>query len=261
MLRYGLTLKNGTELQDASATLPKCMILSTIINGALGWITVITLCFCLGDLDAALATPTGYPFIEVFYNAIGSIPATTAMAAIILFLTTSSCFTNLANASRQLYAFSRDRALPFSPWLSKVVYDIPVNAIFVTFFFTIILSLINIGSAAALNIISSLGTAALLSSYIGSIGCMVWRRVSGNPLPKSKFSLGKWGLPINIVSLALLILFFVLAFFPSAPNPDIASMNWSILVYGAVILFCMVYFYFRGRHRYVGPVEYVMKLD
>lgn len=237
------------------------MIWSTVLNGALGWITVITLCFCLGDLDAALATPTGYPFIEVFYNATGSIPATTAMTAIILFMTSSSCLTNLATASRQLYAFSRDRALPFSPWLSKVVYKIPVNAIFVTLFFTTILSLINIGSAAALNIISSLGTVALLSSYICSIGCVAWRRISGNPLPRSKFSLGKWGLPINIISLALLCLFFVLAFFPSAPNPDTVSMNWSILVYGVVIIFSLIYFYFWGRHQYVGPVEYVRKLD
>lgn len=84
-IRTVLTSRMRVELQDASATLPKCMIWSTVFNGALGWIMVITLCFCLGDLDAALATPTGYPFIEIFYNATGSIAATTAMASFVLF--------------------------------------------------------------------------------------------------------------------------------------------------------------------------------
>lgn len=249
------------ELQDASATLPKSMIWSTVLNGAFGWVLVITLCFCLGDLDDALATPTGYLFVETFYNATGSIPATTAMAGIVLFMSISSCLTTVATASRQLYAFSRDQGVPFSPWPSRVVYDIPVNATFVTLFITTVLSLINLGSATALNIITSLGTVALLSSYICSIGCMVWRRSTGNPLPDSKFKLGKLGLPINIVSLAVLVLFFVLDFFPTAPSPDAASMNWSIWIYGVVIIFSLVYFFVIGKHHYVGPVEYVRKLE
>ena len=36
-------------------------------------------------------------------------------------------------------------------------------------------------------------------------------------------------------------------------------MNWNILAYGAVILFSVVYFIFRGRQKYVGPVEYTKK--
>jgi choline transport protein len=38
-------------------------------------------------------------------------------------------------------------------------------------------------------------------------------------------------------------------------------MNWAVLGYGSVIIFALVYYIFRGRHRYVGPVEYVRKLE
>lgn len=47
------------ELQDAGKTLPKCMIWTTVVNGGLAWIMAITFCFCIGDLEEALSSPTG----------------------------------------------------------------------------------------------------------------------------------------------------------------------------------------------------------
>jgi len=72
-----------------------------------------------------------------------------------------------------------------------------------------------------------------------------------------------FGLAVNIVALAWLCLVFVIAFFPSVPAPllTLPSMNWSVLVFGIVLIFSAVYFAIWGRHRYVGPVEYVRKLD
>lgn len=102
---------------------------------------------------------------------------------------------------------------------------------------------------------------AFLSSYVCSIGCVTWRRTTTLPLPRSKFRLGKLGLPINIISIAFLVPMFVLAFFPTAPDPSASKMNWSILIYGAVALISFVYYVARGRHQYVGPVEYIRKLE
>lgn len=192
----------------------------------------------------------------------------------------------MATSSRQLYAFARDNALPFSPWLSKVSSNhIPLNAIIVTFMFTSLLSLINLsvypgslwnggrrsllitryldyrGSAAALNSLTSLSLCALLSAYITCIGCMLWRRLTGAPLLPSKFSLGKYGLAINLISELFLVIFFILSLFPETRNPDAASMNWSILIFAAVGLMSLVYYVLHGRHRYAGPVTYVRKLD
>lgn len=47
------------ELRDAGKTLPKCMIWTTVVNGGLAWIMAITFCFCVGDLEEALNSPTG----------------------------------------------------------------------------------------------------------------------------------------------------------------------------------------------------------
>lgn len=250
------------ELRDAGRTLPRCMIWSVLVNGAMGWVMIVTVCMCLGaDLQGALDSPTGYPYMEIFYDVTRSRGAATAMGSFLIFMAWASCLSCMATASRQLWAFARDGAVPFGPWLSKVVWEIPLHTILVTFAFVCLMSLINLGSATALNNINSLGSGALLSSYMCSIGCITWRRISKSPLPPSKFRLGRFGLATNIVSLLMLLLFFVFAFFPSAPNPTATSRNWAILIFGVVVVFSMLYYLFRARHRYVGPVEYVRKIE
>lgn len=90
---------------------------------------------------------------------------------------------------------------------------------------------------------------------------MLWRRLTGAPLLPSKFSLGKYGLAVNIIAEVVLIIFLVLSFFPETKDPDAVGMNWSILIYGVVVVFSLAYYFVNGRHRYAGPVEYVRKLD
>lgn len=60
-----LHLEVSEELKDASRTLPRTMIWSTVLNGLMGWIMIITFCFALGNLDEVLASATGYPYIQV----------------------------------------------------------------------------------------------------------------------------------------------------------------------------------------------------
>lgn len=101
----------------------------------------------------------------------------------------------------------------------------------------------------------------LLLTCYAKVGCMVWRRMTKSALLPAKFSLGKWGLPVNIISLVFLSVFFVFAFFPVANNPDLPDMNWSIVMWGGVIVLSLVYYHVKGKYEYVGPVEYVRKLQ
>lgn len=53
------------EVRNASKTIPKIMFATLFTNGALGFTMLVTLCFCVGNLEEVLQTPTGYPFIQV----------------------------------------------------------------------------------------------------------------------------------------------------------------------------------------------------
>lgn len=96
------------------------MITSVGLNAISGFVMLVTVCFTLGDINDILATKTGYPFIQVFYNATNSLPGTNTMTAVIILTLTASSITEIATASRQLWSFARDRGLPFSEFFGKV---------------------------------------------------------------------------------------------------------------------------------------------
>lgn len=98
------------------------MFFTIFLNGALGLASYIALLFSIGDIDAALATPTGWPFIEIFYNATRSKAGTTAMTSVLIVLIICATFGYIASASRQMWAFARDRGTPFHNHLAKVRY-------------------------------------------------------------------------------------------------------------------------------------------
>ena len=153
------------ELRDASAVLPKAMILTTIFNGAMGWIMIITFCMVLGNLDDVISSPTGQPYIAVFYNVTQSYAGASVLSALVIVMAMFCNLSITATASRQLFAFARDQGVPFARWFAYVPpgWDVPMNSIVVSFVVTCLLALINIGSTIALNNITSLSLSAILS--------------------------------------------------------------------------------------------------
>ena len=94
-----------------------------------------------------------------------------------------------------------------------------------------------------------------------SIGSIAWLRIQGRPLLKSYFSLGRYGLVINILSLLYLMLTFVMVLFPPARDPTLQGMNWSIVIFVGVLMLSGAYYWVSARHRYAGPVVLVKRLD
>lgn len=86
----------------------------------MGFIMAVTMCFCLGDLSQIVDTPTGYPFMQVFYNATNSYAATNFLVTIMIVTLVACCVAETATASRQLWSFARDKGVPFSDWLAYV---------------------------------------------------------------------------------------------------------------------------------------------
>jgi len=249
------------EIRDSSRNLPISILTGFFINAFLGLFVILTVIFTAGPVDQILQSETGYPFIEMFYNATKSLAATNVMTSIMIVNLTASSVAALATASRQLWSFARNKGVPFSQFLAptELPKAIPTNALFVSLIMTIVLSMINIGSSPALNAIFSLTCVSLLTSYMITIGCTILWRLRGNPLPTARFTLGRWGLWINIGALCYLIPVFVFSFFPAVVNPTAATMNWGILMYGAIVIFATIYYVIWGRHTYSPPNEQVMQ--
>ena len=249
------------EINDASITLPRAIMGSVLLNVTLVFVMIITICFTLGDPTDVIASPTGYPFIQVFFNATQSYAGTNIMTAIVIIMLSVCAISEVAAASRQIWSFARDAGLPGHSWLSKVSpgWNIPLPAVAVSLMISALLSLINIGSTVALNAITSLGAIAVLISYYLTISCLIHRRLSGPELPARRWSLGRYGLIINIAALAFLtpVIFFLT--WPLVTPVTAVTMNWSSVMLCGVLIIAMTYYVIEGRHEYVGPVKYVKR--
>ena len=147
------------EIRGAARIVSKALVLSIVLNGVMGFGMALALLFCIGDIDAALQTRTGYPFIEIFYQGVQSLTGAALMTSIIITLALYATVGTVAAASRQLWAFSRDRAIPGWIYLQQVNSKsaIPVLAVFVTITTAFLLSLIVFGSSTVFkDVVSSL---------------------------------------------------------------------------------------------------------
>ena len=143
----------------------------------------------------------------------------------------------------------------------KPGWNIPLNAVLMTFTITVLLSLINIGSTVAFNAIGSLAITALLASYGISISCIIFRRMSRDPLPPARWSLGKAGIWVNGAAVAWLVTVWVFLFFPIAIPVTLSTMNWNALIFGTSMIFAMVYYVVIGHKTYTPPVMFVKRVQ
>lgn len=211
------------------------------------------------DVDAALNDPTYYPHIWVSRQAVspGGVVALNVIPTILIFAGTVSF--NLST-SRQTWAFARDRGLPFSNWIGHVdrKLEVPSNAVTITCLTTTALSLINIGSDVAFNAIISLNIVSLMITCTFPIGCVLWRRWRHPELlPRSRWSLGRWGIPVNLCGFLYSIHTFFWCFWPNATPVDKTSFNWAVVMFVGVAIISMAYYFVRRRHVYRGPVVLV----
>nr|OQO17064.1 hypothetical protein B0A51_15996 [Rachicladosporium sp. CCFEE 5018] len=250
------------EVKDASRAIPKAMITIYLVNFCLIFPAVLTVIYHCPDLEAALGDSTTYPAIYVLRQAM-SVPWITVILVVICLLNVASNIVYLAAVTRDLLAFARDKGLPFSKWISTVseTRHIPVNACILSCGIAVLLSMIYIGSITAFYAITSLSTLSLLQCYSLSIGCVLYRRVRHpGSLPTSHFSLGRWGIPVN----AMAVTYAIWALFWCAWPQYVLdastfgeSMNYASIIFVSVLIFAMVYFVFKARHEYFGPVTEV----
>jgi choline transport protein len=267
------------EIEDAGLIVPKSMVWTFLLNVPFTFGLLLTYLFCIGDVTQALASSTGFPFIYVFQNATGSVGGTTGMTIVILLLLIMITISSMASTSRQTFAFARDNGLPFSKWLGHVsanpfiftppchstyqltqlaqVHDtwhIPVNSIIFTCAFTIVMSLINIGSTVAFNAILSLSTVALMATYVISVGCVTLKRLRREPLPDSRWTLGRWGLPINVTAFVYAIWSFFWSFWPNSMQVTAVNFNWACVLFVGLMGISGVLYAVHARKVYEGPV-------
>jgi amino acid transporter len=261
------------EIANANVIVPRSIMLSVLINGSLGFGMLLATLFCLGSIQKALSTPTGFPFLQIFLGATDSVGGTATMGAIVTTMGICTSVGMLAASSRQVWAFSRDMGVPGWRVWSRVTSDkaVPVFAVGLTATVACLLALIIIGSPVAFNSLVSMSISGLYLSYLVVSTMLLYRRCTGGisrsngedeivntagaKLVWGPFHIpGIFGILVNAYAVVYMIVIVFFTFWPTSIHITYKTMNYSVVgTFGTVIL-SIIYYVVRARKVYEGPV-------
>ncbi|KXH33429.1 hypothetical protein CNYM01_05065 [Colletotrichum nymphaeae SA-01] len=247
------------ECTNASSAIPKALI-STITIGFVSAFTFsVAMLYSFTDLEPVLSSPL--PILEIWSQATGSSAAATTFVIVLSSCGCFACTGALQTASRLTWAFARDNAIVFSPFLCKIHPEmgVPVNALLVNWALIFALGCIFLASSTAFNALVATGLIlqqvsfafpAALALYHRSQGGAAFRRV----LPRRKFSMPPLiGAAANILTIVLGLLALVFYDFPVVMPVSASNMNYACVVLGVMGLFSVANWF--GLHRPVKVLE------
>ena len=150
--------------------------------------------------------------------------------------------------------------------------QLPVPALLVSVTVSWLLAIIRVGSNIAMENIVSMCIAGIYLSYLIVSVLLFIRRVRGDislfndgddeiiNVPGAKLVWGPfrcpgiWGTIVNGYAVIYITIIVFFSFWPFTMNPTLEEMNWSILAIGGGMFFAILYYIFRARHVYTGPI-------
>ncbi|KAH9896735.1 APC amino acid permease [Cubamyces lactineus] len=243
------------EAHNARTAVPWAIVRTVAISSLIGWAINIVFAFCMGtDLESIIDNPIGQPTATIFFNSFGR-NGTLALWSLVAFAQYMVGANALTVASRQMFAFARDRGLPFSGFIYRMNKrtQTPVNAVWVSAFIAFLLGLLVFAGPTTY---SAIFTISLAGQYTAFAIPMASRFLGGKKWVPGPFTLGRFGLPVTIVALMWMAFAMVILAFPARPGPTAKSMNYMVVVYCGWIGLCLIYYYFPvygGARWFRGP--------
>ncbi|KAB8304225.1 hypothetical protein EYC80_003643 [Monilinia laxa] len=258
-LGYDAACHLAEEMPRPKRDVPIAMVGSVAINGIMGLGYCIMLLYSLGDLDDLLASPTGFPFMQLYQNATKNTAGATILIFVVCFIAVAANAAGCTSTSRTYWAFARDSATPYSKYFAHIspTTQVPVRAIVALTIVEMLLGLIYLGNSTAFNAILSMAVLGMYASYLVPI---LYMMICGRKnLKKSQygpFKLGnKLGLVVNIASVVWLVVAIVFCTFPSVQPVTAQNMNYSVFIMAGWLLFGAIFYFGFGKREYNGPIE------
>ncbi|GAA0924207.1 amino acid permease [Pseudonocardia zijingensis] len=246
------------ETRGASRTAALGMIMAVVASVVFGFILLVAVTFAVPDVQGVIDAG-GDAVIYIWTEALGD--TWTQFLLIIAVIAQLFCGTaSVTASSRMMFAFSRDRAVPFHNIWRKVASNrAPVNAvtaICVLSWALMLPTLVNgvLGYAVGTSI-------AVIGLYIAFGLPIILRIKAGDRFEPGAWSLGKhykWVSTIAVVWIGLVCILFLMPLSPAgvpfSEEFDWEAVNYApITVFGALVLFGGWYL-LSARTWFTGPV-------
>lgn len=245
------------ELKDARKQAPRAMVMSVYIGAITGFVFLVSVCFCIGDIDTVANTPTLVPLIQIFYDSTSSNVAACFLASFIVVINIGAGNALLAEGARSLYAFARDHGLPFSSVLSKVEqkHQTPVAAILLGTVVQMAFNSIYFGTVTGFNTVIAIATEGFYLSYAMPLLVRILSYLNGGHRQLT----GPWAmkphvsLALNFAGLTYLLFATITFNFPSVSPVTADNMNYTSAAIGVIMAIAAVTWFTTARERFSGP--------
>lgn len=257
------------ETHNASKEVPKSIIYTFSVTAISGVAVCLIAAFCITDIEAAAADATyvdksyqlrpalseilikirGYPLFNLVLDHWGQ----AATSAFFLVVTPVGFFggsgTLLTYAS-QIAAFARDGGFP---WHEHVAYvhprlNLPVYSLAILATGTFLILIIALSPEAS-SVIYSLSVVTGLITFVVPV---IFRIFAGDRWVPGPWNLGRWSIPIHVITVVTQIYFIIVECFPPERAWTWATFNYNFaLTFGATLISVALYLG-GGRKTYKG---------
>ncbi|KAF8184475.1 APC amino acid permease [Pholiota molesta] len=241
------------ETANAAKAAPLAIIISVIATASLGWLLLIATSFAIPSVSDILSSPLPLPMGQVFLNVMGKrgMLAIWSLIIVVQYVTGAA---QAVDASRVVFAFARDNALPGSRYWKKINphTQTPVNAVWFVIAVSAVCGVLGFSQTA----LTSLAGSSVIGLYTSYAAPIFLRITSGrDKLIPGPFSLGRWSTPIGVIAVSWVTFIVIMLFFPPVHNPTAQDMNYSVVIILGVFIFASLSWVLSARKWFTGPVR------
>jgi amino acid transporter len=264
---YDASAHLSEETKSAAGAAAKGIWQSIFYSAIGGWILLLAFLFAVQDSDGVSAG--GGAVAVIFAQAMSS-----KWVAIVLLISTAGqffCTTACqTSASRMLFAFSRDRAVPGHQLWSKLsTKRVPANGVIVTAVIAAIITLpalvkVDINGApvpVAFFAVVSIGVVGLYLAFAVPI-YLRWK--AGDSFEVGSWNLRghhRWMAPVAVIEI---VITSIIAMFPTSlggmpwdPSFEWKFVNYTPLLVGGVFILLFIYWHVSVKKWFTGPIKQV----
>ncbi|MEU3501258.1 amino acid permease [Streptomyces hundungensis] len=239
------------ETVRATVNTPKGIMRAIIYSALAGLVLMLALVYAIRDYAAEIGAAA--PPVQILVDALGM--GTAKLLLLIVIGAMLFCgLANMTSNTRQIFAFSRDGAMPGSRWWHSVSLRTrtPVKAVWLAAACALVLIIPGWWSHTAFTAIVSVNVVGLYLAY----GVPIFLRLRLKDFEPGPWNLGRYGRPVAAVAVVWIVLSSVLFMLPQVSPITVDSFNYAPIALGVVLLIATVWWFANARRRFQGPVSY-----
>ncbi len=243
---YDASAHLSEETLRAQTAAAKGIVHSILWSWVAGFFLLGGLLFAIQDYNGTVNSATGVPPAQILLDALGGTMAK-ALLLVVIMAQIFCANAGLASASRMIFAFSRDGALPMARTWRRLSprTKTPVYAVWLAVAVPLVLAAPSLYSTTAYTAITTVNVIGITPAYAIPI---YLRLRAGRHFKPGPWQLGRWSKPVGWIAVIWVVFVTALFCLPSVSPVTVDTFNYAPVALAAVIVLAWITWHWGPRH-------------